>query len=184
MRFKIVKNYLPGSLGESAKAWDIKQHKISGEFQDRHQDRLFLRGEGKWRWRGIPANCTCLCKGQVSLVSPAGALCPWRQGLCLNSMLLAPCGTCQAAGKMEMPVTVPMWGLCDARHFTALAHDSVSLCRFTDLTPGTLSHEWPQSCSCADGVSALWSLAANASLVPPLHSTFQGCFRVLRGLRG
>lgn len=41
-----MKNYLPGSLGESAKAWGIKQHKISGEFQDRHQDRLFLR-EGR-----------------------------------------------------------------------------------------------------------------------------------------
>ena len=42
MRFKAVKNYLPGSLGESAKARGVKQHKISGEFQD----RLFLR-EGR-----------------------------------------------------------------------------------------------------------------------------------------
>ena len=37
-----MKNYLPGSLGESAKARGVKQHKISGEFQD----RLFLR-EGR-----------------------------------------------------------------------------------------------------------------------------------------
>ena len=34
--------------------------------------------------------------------------------------------------KMQMPVTVPAPGMCDARHFTALAYDSVSLCGFTD----------------------------------------------------
>lgn len=89
-----------------------------------------------------------------------------------------------------MPVTVPVPGMCDARHFTALAYDSVSLCGFADLTPGCLSHGWPgllstvHAPSPADGLSALRSLAANVSPVQPLHSTFQGCFHVLRGLRG
>lgn len=45
--------------------------------------------------------------------------------------------------KVEMPVIVPVQDPSDARQFAALAHDSISLCGFIDLTPGNPRHERP-----------------------------------------